>query len=879
MGLVSTARIGFLFLCYLIISVKSYSQEKIYTTNRTTIAPTIDGVFSDEAWNNVSWGDEFVMYYPQSGANPTFQTQFKILYDDNNLYVALKMLDDEPGKIERRLSRRDQRQGDWIMIGFDSYNDNLTAYKFGVNAAGVKYDLITINDNKDDRTWDGIYNVKVSIDDEGWNAEFKIPLSQLRFANIENHEWGMQIQRKIFRFDERSTWQHIPRDAGGWVSNWGSLYGIKGIKPKLDIELVPYTVVKSENYKAEEGNPYADGTDNSISAGMDGKVSISNDFTLNFTINPDFGQVEADPSEVNLSAFETFFEEKRPFFIEGKNIFSFPISAGGGFHRENLFYSRRIGRRPHLNKYDLGLDDYYADMPENANILAAFKLSGKTRKGLSVGILESITPETKADFSNSDGKSFESAVEPFTNFFLARVIQDFNNGNTSLGGAISATNRSNNSDEFKILPDGEYSGGLDFQHYWKDQNYMIKAVGFFSHVVGDNQAILNLQESSSRYYQRPDVDYLKIDSTLTSLSGLGGGFRFAKVGGGNWRYSTSINFRSPGFENNGLGYIRNTDEIQINSFISYRLLEPKGIFKSLSMSIRNNNSWDYHMNHNSSGLGLNFNSNLKCFWRVFSGFNFHSEYRNRFALRGGPALIFAPSYSGRIGFESDDRKNLVFELRLSGEKGKYDTRLRKSINVGVDFRASTALSFSIDNSYTVGENSFQYIQTYEQKGKDEYLLGTIKNTQFRISARVNYSLTPDLTVQYYAQPFIYAGKYSNFKRVTNSTADNYFDRFHEFGKGEIFLNGAMDEYIIKENGESHTFNNPDFNRFAFNSNLVVRWEYSPGSTLYLVWSQGRSGGRYANDYSGFDLYDDFNSIFNYHPTNVFLIKFSYRFVI
>ncbi len=871
-------QIGLVIVFFLLLLKPGVGQDKIYTSQRTTHPPKIDGVLDDKAWDKVAWGNNFVQRYPQSEVPPSFQTMFKILYDDNNLYVAIKMLDDEPDKIVRRLSRRDGNEGDWVTIGFDSYNDNLTAYNFGVNAVGVKRDLITTNDASDDTSWDAVYYVKVSIDDEGWNAEFRIPLSQLRFAKLENYEWGLQIQRNIFRFDERSTWQSVARDVKGWVSKWGTLCGIKGIKPKLDIEIMPYTVLKSENYLPEDGNPYEDGTDNSISAGVDGKVSLSNDFTINFTINPDFGQVEADPSEVNLSAFETFFQEKRPFFIEGKNIFSFPITAGGGFGNENLFYSRRIGRRPHLGSSDLGLDDYYSDMPDNANILAAFKLSGKTKNGLSVGILESITPKTNADFSDGEN-NIESSVEPFTNFFMARIIQDFNNGNTSFGGAFSATNRNNNEEKFYVLPDGEYTGGLDFQHYWRDQTFMIKAVGFFSHVVGSKEAILNLQELQTRYYQRPDADHVEIDTSLTHLSGLGGGFRFAKVGNGNWRYSFSLNFRSPGFDSNGLGFIRNSDEIQNSNSISYQIVEPKGIFNNFYVGFNNWNSWGFDMSHNSSGLGLSIDSKFKNYWSVDAGINKNSEYRNRFALRGGPGLISPSSYSGQVGIETDERKNLGFYFKVSGEIGEHNVKNSQTYRFDVNFRASTALSISLNNSFSINKNPLQYLGTYVVNGSDQYLLGTIDSKQFRISARINYCITPDLSIQYYAQPFIYAGKYSAFKQVTNSTADNYFDRFHEFMPQELTYSESNDKFTIHQDGETYSFDNPDFNSFAFNSNLVIRWEYTPGSTLFLVWSQGRSGGRYGNEFRNFNFSDDVESLFDIYPSNVFLIKFSYRFVI
>ena len=870
-----TAKILLLTLSIIFINENIFAQKKNYTAQRTTVTPQIDGVLDEDVWNLTEWGNRFFQRFPHGGVAPTYQTQFKILYDDNNLYVGIRMFDDEPEKIVKRLSRRDINEGDWISIGFDSYNDNRTAFNFGVNAVGVKRDLITVNDNRRDFSWDAVYYVKVSIDDKGWVAEYRIPLSQLRFADVENHNWGLQIVRNIFRLDERSAWQDIPRDAKGWVSKWGNLNGIKGIKPKLDIEITPYTVLKSDNYKPEDGNPYMDGNDFSVSAGVDGKVSISNEFTLNFTINPDFGQVEADPSEVNLTAFESFFEEKRPFFIEGKNIFSFPLSAGGGaFRNQNMFYSRRIGRTPHLSDEDYFREgDEYADMPEYANILAAFKFSGKTKNGLSIGIMESIIPQSYVEISNNESKRKE-VVEPFTNYFLARVQKDYNQGNTTVGGIFSATNRDLTNNELKELPKGEYTAGLDFKHFWKDQTYLVQATGFASHITGSNNAIQNLQESSTRYYQRPDVNHISLDTTLTSLHGYGGGFKIGKVGNGHWRYSFILNFRSPGFDVNGLGYIQNADEIQNINYLSYQENDPKGIFNNIRLVATLWNSWSFDWIRNATGVEFNMHAMFKNHWRLDWGVNKGSEYRNRFELQGGPSLLFPSGGHGWMMLHTDNRKKLSFNLHTFQDVGRYNSKRAQHYTFGMDYRASTALSFSIHNSFVENKNELQYVETIDNNGENIYVVGRMRSKQFSSSIRINYSITPDLTIQYYGQPFIFAADYSNFKRITNSTADNYQDRFYEIAPSEILL--ANGTYSVNENSRSYEFADPKFNFFQFRSNFVVRWEYSPGSTFYFVWSQGRTDD---NSVGRYDFSDNMNTLFDIYPSNVFLLKFSYRIVI
>ena len=339
---------------------------------------------------------------PDDGAEPTRQTQFKILYDLENLYVGFRCFDEDPTQIERRMSRRDGFAGDWIEINIDSYFDKRTAFSFTTSVSGVKGDeFVSNNGNNWDESWDPIWNTKTQIDSLGWTAEMQIPLSQLRFGNKETHEWGIQVTRRDFRSGERSRWQHIPRNASGFVSNFGSLHGIRDIKSQKQLEIQPYITSSLKTSEAVQGNPYAQGRDTRFGAGLDGKVGITSDLTLDFTINPDFGQVEADPSALNIDGFQIFFSERRPFFVENNNLFDYGISqaeAGGPFTNDNLFYSRRIGRAP--RGYFDTQDNEYSTYPEVTSILGAAKFSGKTKKGTAIGILESVTAEefAKASF-------------------------------------------------------------------------------------------------------------------------------------------------------------------------------------------------------------------------------------------------------------------------------------------------------------------------------------------------------------------------------------------------------------------------------------------------------------------------------------------------
>jgi len=514
-----------------------FAQNKTYTTKKINPhPPKIDGIFDDEAWDKVDWENNFTQYQPNEGEAPSQKTSFKILYDDENIYVAIKAYDNEPDKIERRMTRRDGWEGDKAGIHLDTYFDKRTAFIFIVNAAGVKNDGIMTNDGDDfDSSWDPIWDVKTSIDTEGWNAEIKIPLSQLRFGKKEEQTWGMQVVRDYFRESEFSLWKFIPQDASGWVSEYGELHGIKNIKPKKQIEIAPYLMASYGNYEKEEGNPFGTGNDFQFNAGLDGKIGITNDLILDFTINPDFGQVEADPSEVNLTAFESFFDEKRPFFIEGKNITDYSITPGGSpWSQDNLFYSRRVGRRPHGDP-DLS-DDEYADVPENTKILGAIKLTGKTQNGWSIGIIESITSDEYAEIDYNGGERKKEIVEPLSNFFIGRVQKDINKGNTIIGGMFTTTHRKLEGDNLDYLSNNAITGGFDFKQYFKERKYYLDLKLVASQINGSEEAILEQQLSSRRYFQRPDAEYLNVDSNLTSLIGTGGNLSFGKQSNSGFRF-------------------------------------------------------------------------------------------------------------------------------------------------------------------------------------------------------------------------------------------------------------------------------------------------------------------------------------------------------
>lgn len=858
-----------------------YSQpipKKIYQTVFTNKPPQIDGLMNDSCWNKVEWGDDFIQTQPYENKPPSQKTAFKIVYDDNNLYVFIRAFDTEPDKISRRISRQDNFDGDMVEINIDSHFDKQTAFSFTAMASGAKGDeAITEDGNNWDDSWNPVWYLKTSIDDKGWCAEMKIPFSQLRFGNQAEHVWGIQLMRHIFRLEERSTWQFIPKGSPGQVHLFGELQGIKNIKPKRQIELLPYILARTERFGKEEGNPFLTGKKSAFSAGLDGKAAITNDLTLDFSINPDFGQVEADPSEVNLTAFETYFSERRPFFVEGKNIYQFQPSNTIVIHNmgaDNLFYSRRIGRSPH---YYRGLSDgEYADVPEATTILGAMKLSGKTKKGLSIGVLESVTSNENATIDSAGIRRKES-VEPLTNYFVGRVQQDFNKGKTVLGGIFTAVNRNIRNPALNFLPQAAYTGGVDFSHNWKDRTWYFSGNMEFSYLKGTQTAMLAEQQSSARYFQRPDASYLTLDSSRTSLSGYGSTIKFGRSSKKRIQFETSLTVRSPGLEFNDIGYMRYSDVIHHGTWVAYYLRDPFSIFNNFYLNTNYWMYWNFSGKLLSKYTNTNFNSQFKNRWRMNGNFTRWGKSISTNLLRGGPSFKLPGGEEMSINISTDQSKKIWFNAGNYHNFGDLEISHYHEYWMGIYARPMNALSVSLEPNFNNSATVLQYVETAQLNGGNRYIFASIDQKTMSFTFRLNYTFTPELSLEYYGQPFVSAGKYKAFKKITNSEADRFADRYQVFPASEITYDAAGNNYAVDENQDGvmdYSFSNPDFNFRQFRSNFVVRWEYSPGSTLFLVWSQGRTS---TAENGLFNYGRDMKDLFGIQPHNVFLVKFSYWF--
>jgi hypothetical protein len=875
------SRLMFLLsLLTLVLPAQEY-EKRTYTATRTSTPPVINGDLGDQAWSEGAWEGDFIQHEPYEGAAVKQKTEFKILYDDINIYVGIKLWDSSPDSIVTRMTRRDDTDGDQVVVAFDSYFDQRTAFGFGVSAAGVKGDLIWTEDgSNEDETFDPIWYVKTAIYDWGWAAEMKIPLTQLRFANKEEQVWGFELIREIYRYNETDLWQPIARNASGYIHNAGLLTGLRNIKPRKLFDLTPYGVTRLETYEGEQENPWQDGKDIAGNAGLDAKIGITNNMIMSFSLNPDFGQVEADPSEVNLTAFETYFSEKRPFFIEGRNITSYNLGIGDGDEgNDNMFYSRRIGRRPRMDYSPV--DGEFTWTPAFTPIIGAAKLTGKSAGGLSVGAVEAVTAQVNTKIYNElTGLTTHITAEPLSNFALGRVQKDFNGGKTIIGGMVTSTIRQLDAGTEDYYHKSATTGGLDFTRYFGNMNYIFQLRTVFSNVTGTELMIARTQRSVIHNFGRPDSDYTEYDPSRRSLSGTGGNLMAGKIGG-NWQFIYLSAWKSPGLELNDIGYMQVADQYLGVGVINYNIYKPFGIFNNMNMGTNLIHLMDFGGSVNVVGISGSWSAQYKNLWSSFISGQVNSREKDNLMLRGGPSMKMPGNLYIGGGINSNSRKKLSCELDFRFYRTFQDVRTAYDLSLEMEYRPVNTLTISVEPEWSRTQNRLQYVSTLSLTSgvyTPRYIFASIDQKTLGMSLRIDYNITPDLTVQYWGQPFFGSGSYSDFKRITDPVADELGGRYENFSPYQIEYRSADDEYAIDENLDSwvdYSFSNPDFTVSEFLHNLVVRWEFLPGSTAYLVWSQTRD---YSTGNGMFDFSSQAEGLFgNTKPHNVFLLKFSYRF--
>ena len=787
----------------------------------------------------------FRQFAPRIDTTPTFKTESRVAYDEHNLYVFVRAFDPHPYSIMHALTRRDVRgPSDQVIILIDSYDDKRSGFEFAVNPDGVKRDYSMSNDGNEDDSWNGIWDVATRVDSLGWTAEFRIPLSQLRYTNSESHTFGFGVWRDIERLNERISWPLFSPTRNGLASQLGRLSGIAGITTARRAEMTPYVVTKNVQTPLPANPGYK--VQQKLTGGGDIKLGLTPNITLDATVNPDFGQVEADPAVVNLSAFETFFSERRPFFVEGTGLYRFSLNCYivvDCSTNEGLFYSRRIGRSPSLR------DDYGdATTATSTPIAAAAKLTGRTQRGLSIGVLDAVTERVTG--------VNKQTVEPTTNYGVLRVQQDLRGGEAEINLIGTAVNRSLDDLTSSFLHRDAYATGATIRNRFAGGRYEVAAQFASSYVSGSPAAIARTQTSAVHYYQQPGDD-VAVDSTRTSLSGHAEQIKFGKYGGGITRFETSIVRQSPGFEVNDIGYLRRADVMDWSTWAALSFRNANSIYRWLQV---NGNHWE---TWNTSGARLenamNFNGHmgLNNNWDVHLGGTLNKltpSFCDR-CTRGGPLLRQSRGFFPWGGFNTDSRRMVATGMWVNlwyTDEGKSHG---SSLSPYVSFRPSPQTQINIGSGFSHDNNDSQWLDNFTaNNGTIHYAFAHLFQRTVSMNTRVNYTVTPNLTFELYAEPFVTTGRYTNVREVSSTPdASSYDARFR------AYTPPAGTSLVLKYT--------------QLRSNSVVRWEYRPGSTLFLVWAHGRTDDedkRLDRSWS-----NDYRDLFSRHPDNTFLIKLAY----
>ena len=808
----------------------------------TSNAIRVSAALNDEVWQLATPSEAFRQRDPKDGGEPTQRTEFRVAYDAFNLFVKVRAYDNEADKIVTYLTRRDQDSPcDWLHVLIDSYHDQRTAYEFAVNPSGVKIDRYWYNDNNRDDSWDAVWDVAVSRDPQGWTAEFRIPFSQLRFNPSQSTTFGFAVSRRIGRLNETDTWPLLSRGASGYVSSFGELGGLSMAASPKRLELVPYTVGNLTR-QPTGGSPLVNASDPGGAVGLDMKYALTPGLTFTGTVNPDFGQVEADPAVVNLSAFETFFSERRPFFVEGSGTFNFGLDCNDGACT-GLFYSRRIGRSPQGSGDLPSGDGIYTDSPSQSMILGAGKLTGRVGK-YSIGVLQAATQEETAHVL-TNGISSRQAVEPLSSYTVGRVRREFEN-QSSIGLMVTGVKR-HLGDSLRFLPDSAYTSGVDWDLRFK-KRYSVTGNMVGSRLHGDADAILRIQQNSRHYFQRPDSTSTSLDPTRTVLDGGSASVGISKIGGERIRFNSNVSVKSPGFDINDLGFLRRADQRSIGNWLQFRNEKPTRWLRSRYINFNEYAAWNSDGDLQYSGGNVNANFNFVNNWSAGGGVNFNALSLDDRATRGGPGVYSEGYNTFWSWFNTDNRKavsvNMFNGMGRDGIKSWF-----RDHEIFVTYRPIQALTVSTGVRINRAVNDSQWTALVTDT-RDHYVFGRINQTTVALTERFNYTMTPNLSLQLYAQPFVSSGDYGSFKELANGRSLAYDGRYTPFAHAD----------------------DPNFNVKSFRTTNVLRWEYKPGSTLFVVWQQARENDAVPG---GFQFGRDMHDIFGVAPRNVFLVKLAY----
>ncbi len=848
----------------------------------------LDGRLDEPAWSTARPATDLYQWEPREGELATQRTEVRFLFDADAIYVGARM-DDELGAagVQSRLVRRDQSQdSDELTIIFDTFHDHVGRTVFGINPSGVKADAYGPSGHADE-SWDPVWDVGTQVDSLGWAAEMRIPLSQLRFPRDSVQTWGLQIIRVVNRLNEQSCWAFWRLNESGGPTRFGHLDSLRISRSPARAEFLPYAVGRSINSSAPPSDdPFYDPHELDYRMGLDLKYLLTSNLTLSATVNPDFGQVEVDPAVVNLTAFETFFPERRPFFVEGQgflrygSLWCFFCSNTSSI---GVYYSRRVGRAPQGagNADDSG---EFARIPENTTILGAAKVTGRTGSGWSIGLLDAVTAREHAAVMSPEGEEIGVEVEPLTNYFVGRVRRDLKGGNLVLGGVLTSVVRDLRDPALaEQLNRHAESAGLDLEYWWKSRTYRLAAEFAVSQVSGTSDALLLAQRSSARYFQRPDRQHGgnglftdAYDSTLTSMRGFAGYTRLSKESG-DWLWEAQLNLRSPGFETNDLAFLRSADWIWMAANLLRQFTTPTSVYRRMVFILGGQQQYNFDGDLTDRQVQAYFSIQPLNYWNIETFYIHRPDLFDDRLTRGGPVVMRPAIHFWNLGITTDTRKKLALgtypEIGCNTE-GACDY----AFNLDITWRPASNISLSVGPAFSHAEQTAQYVTAVDDPTATafygtRYVFSDLEQNSLSMNTRLNVTFTPNLTLEVFLQPLISSNQFTNFKE---------YDRPRELAKsvygrdvGTIATDGAT--YTVDPDGpagpaEPFTFDNPDFNFRSLRGNAVLRWEFRPGSTLYLVWTQSRADDAPVGD---LDFGRDVRALFDAPAENIFLLKINY----
>ncbi|NUP57454.1 MAG: carbohydrate binding family 9 domain-containing protein [Gemmatimonadaceae bacterium] len=858
----------------------------------------VDGRLDETAWAAATPITQLRQNRPSEGAPATLATEIRILYDDDALYVGARM--SEPlgrAGIRAPLARRDQLLAadgnngsfnslttDKLAVVLDPYHNHLDEVWFEINPAGVRGDQFN-----GDPSWDPVWEGATQITADGWTAEMRIPYSQLRFSSKDVQTWGLQLWRFVDRLNEQDQWSFRRRNESSGPAYYGHLEGLAIAKVPRQAELLPYVVSREQFKYAEPGDPYHGTARTKLNAGADIKYNLTSSLTLDATINPDFGQVEVDPALLNLSAYEVAFDEKRPFFIANRSAFSF-----GGLSCINCnntgslsaFYSRRIGRPPQLNGLIAG-SSVYADMPDNAAILGAAKITGRTPSGYTVGLMDAVTSKETARYLTTLGSPERTqTVEPLTNYFVGRVRKELRGGATTVGGIVTSAVRSLEGDTVLTnrLRDNATAVGMDWSHSWSNRVYRWRGTLMASDVHGSRQAMALTQRSPTHYFQRPDREVTsdglfstRYDTTATSMRGYGLYTRLAKENG-NWIWELQQNWRSPGFEVNDLSIMSRVDYRWMNGNLARQWLTPGRFYRSAFLSYGGQTQYNYDGDRTDLEQYAFNSTEFNNYWVLRAYWSRSHNVLDDRLSRGGPVLGAVGYDYYQLGVSTDPRGRAVWNVQ-NGMSVGFDGTKSWSFTPGVAVKPAGNVFVQISPSWNWAQDAAQYVTTVKDPtaaafSGSRYVFGYITTRTLSLDTRVNWTIRPEMTMQLYAQPFAASGNYERFREFAGPRTREKL----EYGRdiGVITRSATTGQYTVDPDGAgpaaAFSFGDPNFTTRSLRGTAVLRWEYRPGSTMFFVWTQQRSG---FDQFGDLDFRRDARALLGDRPDNVFLVKATY----